>query len=131
VSALSAVLAGRRAAEALMLDAGTAKRPTGATVYAAGVESDATDDLFDSSCKVQAAGLQARNTEVAGRTATTVALELHLPVATAPLAAGDWFEVTTPHEVSTVPTGTVYRIVAPVEGSQKTARRYQIERVVS
>lgn len=111
-----------------MLDAGTAKRPTGGFVYADGAEVEDADDLFDSRCKVQSGGLQARDEEVGERTSTTVALVLHLPVATEPLTVGDTFEVTTPHELSTVPAGTVYRVVAPVEGSLKTARRYQVER---
>lgn len=114
-----------------MLDAGTAKRPAGGTGYTGGVDVDTYDDLFSSVCKIQGSGLQAQADEVGARTATTVPLELHLPAATAALRVGDVFTVTTPHAVSTVPSGTTYRVTAPVEGSLRTARRYHIERTVS
>lgn len=114
-----------------MLDAGTAKRPTGGSTYTAGVDVEAFTDLFSSVCKIQGSGLQAQTDEVGARTATTVPLELHLPAATAALRVGDVFTVTTPHSVSTVPSGTTYRVTAPVEGSFRTARRYHVERTVS
>ncbi len=110
-----------------MLDAGTAKRPAG-TAYTGGADVTTYTTLFSSACKIQSGGLQAGSQEVGGRTSTIVSLELHLPASTAALTVGDEFEVTTPHALSTVPAGTVYRVVAPAEGSQKTARRYQIER---
>jgi hypothetical protein len=120
----------RAEAEGLMVDAGTAWRPTGGTTYddESQTEVPVLTGLFDSRCKIQTGGLQARDEEVGERTSAVVSLELHLPAATAPLAAGDEFEVATPHALSTVPAGTVYRVVAPVEGSLKTARRYQVER---
>jgi hypothetical protein len=118
-----------------MLDTGTAKRPTGETVYSSATQAQvpayASGFEFSSRCKIQSGGLQARAEEVGGRTATTVALELHLPVATVPLTDGDEWTVTVPHPMSTVPVGTVYEVVAPMEGSMKTARRYQIKRVAS
>ena len=113
-----------------MLDAGTAKRPTG-TAYTSGTEVTTYTTLFSSACKIQGSGLQAQEDEVAARTSVVVPLQLHLPASTAALAAGDVFTVTTPHAVSTVPSGAVYRITAPVEGSFRTARRYTVERVVS
>lgn len=113
-----------------MLDAGTASRPTG-TAYTAGAEVTTYTSLFSSACKVQGSGLQAQDAEVGARTSVIVPLQLHLPAATAALAVGDVFTVTTPHILSTVPTGAVYRVTAPVEGSFRTARRYQVERVVS
>lgn len=113
-----------------MVDAGTAKRPTG-TAYVDGAEVTTYTTLFSSPCKIQSSGLQAHDDEVGARTATTVSLQLHLPASTAPLAAGDVFTVTTPHSISTVPAGTAYRVTAPVEGSFRTARRYNIERTVT
>lgn len=110
-----------------MLDAGTARRPAG-TTYTGGAEVPAYTSLFSSVCKVQSGGLQAHTDEVGARTSTTISLELHLPADTAPLTVGDEFEVTTRHALSIVPANAVYRVVAPAEGSLKTARRYQIER---
>jgi hypothetical protein len=114
-----------------MVDAGTASRPTGGTVYTAGVDVDEYDDLFDSVCKVQTSGLSALDAEVGGRTSVAVRTELHLPAATAPLTVGDVFTVTTPHSLSTVPADTVFRVVAPVGKTFATARRYQVEEVVT
>jgi hypothetical protein len=114
-----------------MVDAGTASRPTGGTVYTAGVDVDEYDDLFDSVCKVQTSGLSALDAEVGGRTSVAVRTELHLPAATAPLTVGDVFTVTTPHSFSTVPADTVFRVVAPVGKTFATARRYQVEEVVT
>jgi hypothetical protein len=131
VSAASLTARGRLAAEALMLDAGTAKRPTGPPEYVDGVDTIPYDDLFTSACKVQTSGLSALAAEVGARTSVAVRTELHLPAATAPLTVGDLFTVTTPHALSSVPTGTAYRVVAPVGKTFATARRYQVEEVVT
>lgn len=128
----------RAEAEALMLDAGTAKRPTGGYVYVDGVEVEATEDLFSvpateggPGCKIQNRNLVARESEVGGRTSVSTRTELHLPVSSAPLTAGDLFTVTTPHALSTVAAGTTYRVTAPVGKTLATARRYEVEQVVS
>ena len=118
-------------AESLMLDAGTAARPTGGTVYVDGVDVEETDPLFSSVCKVQSRNLVAREAEVGARTSVTVRTELHLPVSTAPLTAGDVFVVTTPHALSAVPSGTRYRVTAPVGKTLMTARRYEVVEDVS
>lgn len=128
-----ATLAGRRRAERLMLDSGTARRPTGGWAYNATTKRDeeAASTLFTSRCKVQTRTLVARDADVGGRTATTVRVELHLPASTTALTVGDLFEVTTPHASSLVPAGTVYRVMAPVGKTLATARRYDVEVVVS
>ena len=113
-----------------MVDAGTAKRPTG-TAYTDGAEVTSYTTLFSSACKIQGSGLQAQDAEVGARTSVIVPLQLHLPAATEPLTVGDVFTVVTPHTLSTVPAGAAYRVTAPVEGSFRTARRYQVERVAS
>ncbi|MEO6509449.1 MAG: DUF6093 family protein, partial [Nocardioides sp.] len=91
-----------------MVDAGTAKRPTGGTVYSGGNESEATADLFSSPCKIQSRNLVSQSAQVGERTAVSIRTELHLPVATAPLTVGDLFTVTAPHALSTVPADTTY-----------------------
>lgn len=121
----------RRMAESLMLDAGRSLRPTGGWEVVDGVEVQAADLLFASSCKIQTRQVRPREVEVGGRTAVEVRIELHLPVSTAPLEVGDLWEITTVHALSLAATGTRYRVTAPVDGSLKTARRYAVERVVS
>ena len=134
VEAVTAELPHLRAeAESLMLDAGTAKRPTGDTAYnpVSGNDEDVTADLFSSPCKIQSRNLQARDVEVGERTSVSVRTELHLPVSTAPLTVGDVFVVSTPHALSTVPAGTSFRVTAPVGKTLATARRYEVELIVS
>jgi hypothetical protein len=131
MSAVTTTLAGRIAAEREMLDTGTAKRPTGGSVYSGGVDVEATTDLFTSPCKVQSRNLVSQSAEVGARTAVSIRTELHLPASSAPLTAGDLFVVTTPHALSTVPPDTRYRITGPVGKTLATARRYEVEEVVS
>jgi hypothetical protein len=137
VSILAAVQAEmprwRIEAEALMLDAGQATRPTGGFEYDPDSDSDveAADDLFDSACKIQSRNVQPTSAEVGGRTSVTVRTELHLPVDTDPLTAGDVWTVTAVHALSTVENGTAYRVLAPVGKTLGTARRYEVEQVVS
>lgn len=113
-----------------MLDAGTAKRPTG-VAYVDGAETPSYTTLFSSACKIQGSGLQAQDVEVGARTSVLVPLRLHLPASTAALTVGDVFTVVTPHTLSTVPAGATYRVSGPDEGTLRTARRYPVERVVS
>lgn len=131
MSATSATLAGRRAAERLMLDAGQALRPTGPPAYNKELQQNVTPTelLFPSRCKIQARELQAREAEVGGRTATTVRLELHLPATTPPLDVDDLWEVTATHPLSTARL-VRYRVLAPVGKTLATANRYEIEETV-
>jgi hypothetical protein len=129
MSAASATLAGRRAAEALMLDAGTAKRPTTGWQYDAGTgaEVQASDVLFSSRCKVASRALVAREQEVGGRTSTTVRLEIHLPADSTPLRVGDLFVMDTVSPASLSQPGRTYRITGLADGTFRTAARYEVE----
>ena len=133
MSAASTIHSGRRAALGLMLDYGTASRPTGGYVYDPGTGQDvaATADLFVSRCKVQMSGRLNSTVEVGARTATELAPVLHLPADTDPLEVGDLFTVTDPHPLCLIPAGRTYRVVAPFEKGLATARRYDVEVVVS
>lgn len=133
----SVTLAGRRAAERLMLDQGKAMRPTGGTAYdpsadnGKGADVDQYAPLFESHCKIQTENVEARTSEVGARTAVEVRTELHLPADTAPLMVGDIWEMTAPHALSFAAAGQRLRVTAPVAGSFKTARRYVVEEVVA
>ena len=127
----------RAEAEALMVDTGTALRPTGGYVYdpnangGTGGEVLATETLFSGPCKVQTRTLQAQAAEVGGRTAVTVRMELHLPADSPALTTGDLWEFTAVHPLSLARVGQQVRVVAPVAGTFKTAARYEVEEVVS
>lgn len=133
MSAVSATLAGRRAAESLMLDAGKALHPTGGWTVIDGVEVLATEPLFGTDaepirCKIQVRELVARESEVGGRTVITVRTELHLPASTPPMTTGDLWELVSVDALSLAAVGWRYRVVGPVGGTMKTARRYEVER---
>lgn len=85
---------------------------------------------FTSKCKVQARDLAARTEEVGGRSATTVTVELHLPVSAPAVEVGDLCEITAALSDSQM-VGRVFRVVAPVAKSFATARRVDVEEVVS
>ena len=135
------LLALRRDALALMLDAGKALRPTGGYEYVGGVEIQATDALFGSDaapvrCKIKPPRTTTRDVEVGGRTAAVVPDELHLPADPdhpeyADLTIGDLWEIVTVDPQSLTRVGRRYRITGEADGSMVTACRYTVERVVS
>lgn len=135
MSDLSAVVtAGQVAAEALMADACTIRRDTGDTAQDpdTGTVEPVFTTLFSSPCKVQARSLVALDAEVGGRTATTVRLELHLPVASAAVKTGDVAEITAVGALSdSTLVGREFMITAPVAKSFATARRYEVEEIVA
>jgi len=115
-----------------MLDAGKPLRPTGGFEYDGDQEVQATEPVagFDPAgtrCKVQTRNVQPRESEVGDRTAVSVRTELHLPASTPPLARGDLWEFAAVHPLSLQQVGQRLRVVAPVAGTLKTARRYEVE----
>lgn len=123
---------GRAAAESLMLDEGRARRPTGrAYDLAQQTEVETYDDLFTSRCKLQSRVLVARESEAGGRTVTSVRVELHLPIDTDPLTVGDVWEMTAVNSLSSGVVGHRFRIQGPHEKTLPTARRYDVEAVIS
>jgi hypothetical protein len=132
---VSALLAqGREAAESLMLDYGKALRPTVGNQYDPVTQTTGPvlDDLNDEGAyKIQTRNLVARESEVGGRTSTTIRVELHRPAWTEPLLTGDVWECVTPSPDSLEVTGARWRVTGIAAGSLKTARRYEVERVLS
>ena len=123
----------RADAEALMTD-------TVAVTYANGTTFDDETGTtvpnyttrFTSKCKVQTRSLVARDAEVGGRTATTVTVELHLPVDAPAVEVGDVCEITAVGALSDMQLlGRKFRVVAPVGKSFATARRLDVEEIVS
>lgn len=122
----------RAMAESMMTGHGIARRATGNTVVDPDTDADVPEyaDLFESKCKIQARNVQPRDQEVGGRTATTVVLELHLPVSVDALTTGDTWEMTASAHDPQLP-GRVFRISAPFAKEYATARRYEITEVVA
>lgn len=122
----------RSEAESLMLDAGKALRPTGGHGYNPATKSEGQTftDLDSGLCKIQTRNLVAREAEVGGRTSATVRTELHRPASSEPLQRGDVWEITAVSSDSLQTVGQRLRVIAPVAGTLKTARRYEVEEAV-
>jgi len=138
MGAASATWAGRRAAEALMLDAGKALRPTGSAYDPAADGGNGADvptyaDLDSGPCKVQDAGgvIGARPHEVGERTSYVAHYTLHRPADSTPLLVGDVWEMTAVSPLSLSHVGDRFRVVGSAPGSLKTARRYEVEVALS
>lgn len=134
MSLASTLRAGRAAAERLMTDIVTVRYATGNTTQDPVTGSTVPEyaDRFTSKCKVQARNLVAQDAEVGGRTATTVRLELHLPVDAPAVEPGDVCEVTAVGPLSDPQLlGRKFTVVAPVGKSFATARRLEVEEVVA
>jgi hypothetical protein len=134
VNVTAALLSGRRSAESLMTDTVAITYPTGDTTIdeTTGSETPVYATRFTSKCKIQTRTLQARQEEVGGRTATTVTVELHLPVSAGAVEVGDVAEITAVGALSDVQLlGRKFRVIAPVAKSFATARRLDVEEIVS
>ena len=123
-------------ASALMTDTATISYidPDNPTTSDPATGSDVPNYLtrFTSKCKVQTRNLVAREEEVGGRTATTVRVELHLPIDAPAVEVGDVAEITAVGALSDVQLlGRRFRVVAPVAKSFATARRLEVEAVVA
>lgn len=128
------LLRGRENAESLMADAGIMRRPTGRTTLdpVTDQESEVFTDLFTSKAKIQTRNLVSTVSEAGGRSVTTVRMELHLPVTVAAVRTGDIWEHTTVGPLSDPQlVGRKFRVISPVGKTWATARKLEVEEVVS
>lgn len=130
---MTALASRQRRAERAMTDTVTVRYQSGTTQDPnTGTESPSYTVRFTSKCKVQARNLAARAEEVGGRTATTVTVELHLPISAPAVEVGDLCEITAVGALSDVQLlGRTFRVVAPVAKSFATARRFDVEEIVA
>lgn len=124
----------RAQAEARMLDTFAITYPTGATTTdASGTETPVYATDFTTLGRMKTStGLAVRDEEVGARTAAVVTRELHIPVSKPAVRAGAVAVCTAVHHTSD-PTllGARVTIAGAAPGSQTTARRLQVEEVVS
>jgi len=125
--------AGQVLAESLMVDTGSAKRPTGGTSQDAntGTVTPTYSALFSSKCKIQAGQLAVIEEEAGGRTVAVERLQLHLPVGTADLQTGDLWTISAAGAGSRSRVGRMVRVLGPADKTYLTALRYQVEEYVS
>lgn len=122
-------------AESRMLDEFDIKVSTGGFVYdpELGEDVESFDLLFHTVGRVKVSGgLAAHESEAGGRTLVTVTRELHIPVDSPAVPVGAVAFVTSVDATSD-PTlaGARLRLSGPAPGSQTTARRLQVEEVLS
>jgi hypothetical protein len=131
--------AGQQAAESRMLDTFDIGVPTGGYTYdpaangGTGGDVETITPLFATVGRVKVGGgLAAREAEAGGRTVVTVVRELHIPVGSAAVPVGAVAVCTAVHPTSD-PTllNARLRLAGPAPGSQTTARRLEVEEVLT
>lgn len=133
MSVQSTMYAGRRAAEALMVDTCEVKHldpeePT--TLNENGVDVPNYITRFTSPCKVQERGVQSVEREAGGHEATILRTFVHLPISTAAVEVDDVLTITAAtHDPQLV--GRTFRVLAPSGKTFATARRLEVEEVVA
>lgn len=130
MSAESATLAGRAAAEAQMLDSCLITRGGGSPVWdeATGTWSTpAGTTVYSGPCKLQTRDVQAANPDVAGSRVTLVDWTVHLPVdGSGAVRQGDLITMTT-CQLDAAAVGRTFTVTGPHLGTAKTARRLPVK----
>jgi len=131
MSAVSAMLRGRTAAEALMVDTCTVTRPNpNPTTDGTGHVIKTYTAVYTGKCKVQRQQSVARPQLVAEAEVFISRLELHLPTSVTGVASDDIATITaSAHDPDLV--GRVFHVRELAHKSFQTARRYQIIEVTS
>jgi len=127
MSALTATLQGRAAAERIMLDTCTVRRKTGTTFNeSTGQYTDTTSTIYTGKCKLQDRLIQGE-AEAGGREVITLSSVLHLPVSVTTVQVDDVAEVTASQDPGAV--GRKLRVAQVHYKSYATARQLQVEDV--
>ena len=132
MTAATALARGRTAAETLMVDRCTVRRPDRAEPVrdpVTGDETFPTPTVFESACKVQRYdGQTSTESGVAGRVVTVDRLAVHLPVGSPSVQLDDEITIdASVHEPDLV--GRVFRVAMAHTKSWATARRMVVEEV--
>lgn len=133
MSVQAALEAGRRAAEALMLDHCTITRGGGTTFDddTGTYTPDAGTVLYDGVCKLQTREVQALRVNIAGAEGTVVDWTVHVPIAgTEDVRPGDTVTLTSGTFDGALRTRT-FTVDGPHMGTAKTARRLPVRAEVS
>lgn len=131
MSAAEAVLAGRAAAESLMLDECDIERPgTPQLDENTGLLAAPADPVYSGPCKFQATLANASTPEAGEHQFTVQDLRLDLPVSAGPVAVGDVVTVSSAVMDSQL-VGRQYRITELFHKSFATAQRCRVEEVTA
>ena len=126
MSAESATLAGRAAAELLMVDVCTITRATGATVTdpVTGVVVDAVAAIYSGRCRVQSRALTSQQAAAGEAVYEIVPYELHVPMAVVGVRSGD-FALITASALDPDLVGRSFRVESNSHKTYATARRFR------
>jgi len=131
VSAADAVLAGRREAEALMLDECTVTRPgSPVTDPETGDVTPSSTPVYSGPCKVQQTISQASNPSAGGHQFTVQDSRVDFPVSAGPLAVSDSVTITA-SALDPQLVGRVFRVDELFHKSFATAQRTRVSEVVA
>jgi len=127
MTALTAAVQGRTAAERIMLDTCTIRRKTGTAFdETTGRYTDTTTTVYTGKCKLQDRIIQGES-EAGGREVITLSSVLHLPVPVTAVQVDDVAEVTASQDPAAV--GRKLRVAQVHYKSYATARQLQVEDV--
>jgi len=130
VSAEAAVLAGRREAEALMVDACTVSRPGDpVTDPDTGEVTPSSTPVYSGPCKVQQTISQASTPSAGGHQFTVQDSRVDFPVSAGPLMVDDVVTVTA-SVLDPQLAGSVFRVVELFHKSFATAQRTRVSELV-
>lgn len=129
MSATSVVLAGREAAEALMVDTCRIERLTGQVRdEATGQYVPAYEPVYEGPCKVQTRDVQPLTPTAGDQAVVVTRFEVHVPVSVRGVEVDDVVEVTAVGPVSDPElVGRRFRVAAQFHKSKPTARRFPVE----
>lgn len=130
MSAVDAVLAGRRWAESLMLDTCTVHRPGEPVTDADGNVTPSLTLLYTGPCKVQQTLAQSSNPEAGGHQFTVQDTRWDTPVAAGVFVVGDVVTITDA-VLDPQLTGRVYRVTEPFHKTGATAQRTRVSEVTA
>lgn len=118
MSARTAVLAGRKAAEALMVDKATVTRPT-VTTGPDGLDQVTETPVWAGPCKVQTYEAHETAANAAGALVTIQRYSIHLPHCVDAVRVGDLIRV--------VGYLSVFRVTGLFDKTHVTSRRFQVD----
>ena len=122
MSAQTAIVRGRRAAEALMVDTCTIRRPTGTGSDDDGNVVVTYQPVYTGKCRVQQPNAQAAQQDVGEDYQLLLRLEVHLPMSVVGVETGDEVQVTASQLDPDLP-GRVFLVRDLAHKSHATARR--------